>query len=212
MCFQTFDDACKAGVARRILTARWLVENHHGWVHHDDGTDCAEFLLGGRQVEWVHVELFGEAYQLGDAVHAMRDVLIAHADLARTEFEFLADAFQKQLIVGILKDIAHAARPFGGAALIDVNAINQHFASGGAQNAVEMLDQRGLPCTVLPYDRHRLVAVKCQVHSVKGLVPSGIGVLQCLQLDFHESASLAMRMAGSSVMAIGPPSARVIFT
>ena len=98
---------------------------------------------------------FGEAYQLGDAVHAMHDVLIAHADLARTEFEFLADAFQKQLIVGILKDIAHAARPFGGAALIDVNAINQHFASGGAQNAVEMLDQRGLPCTVLPYDRHR---------------------------------------------------------
>ena len=122
---------------------------------------------------------------------------------------------KKVAVVGggnVAMDAAHAARPFGGAALIDVNAINQHFASGGAQNAVEMLDQRGLPCTVLPYDRHRLVAVKCQVHSVKGLVPSGIGVLQCLQLDFHESASLAMRMAGSSVMAIGPPSARVIFT
>ena len=114
----------------------------------------------------------GQTDQTQGVFHPSVDFIVIQSHVARTECDILLDRLAEQLIFRILEqqsDVeAHIAQ--AGFALKDVLAVEQHGAAGRTEQAVEVLDERGLARTGVTDERDKFTALDREIDIIQRLV------------------------------------------
>lgn len=87
-----------------------------------------------------------------------------NAEIFGRDLQLLAHGGAEDLVVGVLKYIAHPAGKLADGLFFGIRTCHQHLSGCGAKQAVEMPDQRGLAAAVLPHDGNDLVFIDGHVH------------------------------------------------
>jgi hypothetical protein len=90
---------------------------------------------------------------------AIVDLLLGHAEVAGAERQVLRNGTCEELVVGILKDIAHMRGKLLHTHVRSVDAIDDDAPRGGFEQTIQMLCERRLARTVLTHDADDLASV-----------------------------------------------------
>lgn len=83
--------------------------------------------------------------------------------------------FPQKLVFRILKYQSHTETGLPGEILVAPNtfSVQQYFAGGRFQQAVQVLNQGGLSGTGMPDDSHKLSALNRKIHILNGITLEG---------------------------------------
>ena len=112
-------------------------------------------------------------------------LLLGKAKVFRGHHQFFPHCGAENLVVGVLKHIAAAARHLGHRFSCGVFPHQVHFALCGPQQAVEMAHQGGFATAVLPHDGYDIALVDIQVNPLQGLdVPTRVNMHQLFHANY----------------------------
>ena len=105
-----------------------------------------------------------QVHQLADTVQALLGLLGGKAEVFGGHHQLLLHRGAKDLVVGVLEDVAALPGHLGHRLAGGILPQQVHLAGGGPQQAVKVAYQGGFAAAVLPHNGDHVPGVDLQVH------------------------------------------------
>src|SRR5439155_23714629 len=112
----------------RIEKRRWLIKYDNAWLHRQNPGQGHSLLLAPRELVRSQFLQRGSARDFHRLINPLPNLVPAESEVLRTERDVLLDRQSKQLILGVLENVADSSRQFARRLCRDVKSINHQFS------------------------------------------------------------------------------------